>query len=218
MISLLLLPVLCLWYFYNQKSFVEEKGMDLGLPDKVSYAQLKKDFPILNQRNYEEFALNGSLETDKNNLAKFQKTLRHFNAVKDTVNGLKLQFGKKMNYEVFIRVLDILTIENTPTYVIWNNELLVVNGAPSDIEKERKRREAKYGKQTQMKCGTQDVINRQIALQLENQKAMEKEELQKTFFDNHWYLLLAYFTIVALNIFMLIKFNRNRIYNQKSYI
>ena len=218
MISLLLLPVLCLWHFYSQKSFEIERAMDLGLPNKVTDAQLVKDYPLLTKRNYKEFIFNGSLDSDKEYLTEFQDSLRHFNTIKDTINGIKLHFGKRMNYEVFIRVLDILTNENTPTYMPYKNELIIINGAPSDIEKERKKREARYGKPSVMSCGNPAIEARQRAFEEEQQRLIDNENFEKSFFKKHWYLFLAYFGILLLNIFILIKFNKNRIYNQKSYI
>ena len=218
MISLLLLPVLCLWHFYSQKSFEIERAMDLGLPNKVTDAQLVKDYPLLTKRNYKEFIFNGSLDSDKEDLTEFQDSLRHFNTIKDTINGIKLHFGKRMNYEVFIRVLDILTNENTPTYMPYKNELIIINGAPSDIEKERKKREARYGKPSVMSCGNPAIEARQRAFEEEQQRLIDNENFEKSFFKKHWYLFLAYFGILLLNIFILIKFNKNRIYNQKSYI
>ena len=218
MISLLLIPVLCLWHFYSQKSFEIERAMDLGLPNKVTDAQLVKDYPLLTKRKYKEFTFNGSLESDKNNLIRFQQSLKQQNAIRDTVNGIKLHFGKQMKYEVFIRILDVLTIENTPTYMPYKNELIIINGAPSDIERERKKREAKYGKPIVMSCGNPAMEARQRAFEEEQQRLIDNENFQKSFFKKQWYLFLAYFGILLLNIFILIKFNKNRIYNQKSYI
>lgn len=218
MISLVLLLALCLWHFYNQKSFEEKFGLDLGLQDKESMSKLINDYPLLTKRKYKEFTFNGSLESDKNNLIRFQQSLKQQNAIKDTVNGIKLHFGKQMKYEVFIRILDVLTIENTPTYITYNNKLFVVNGAPSDIERERKKKEAKYGKPIVMSCGNPAMEARQRVFEEEQQRLIDNENFQKTFFKKHWHLFLAYFGILLLNIFILIKFNKNRIYNQKSYI
>ncbi len=173
--------------------------MDLGLPDKVSETELMKDYLLLTKRNYREFTFNGSLESGKNDLIRFH-------------------FGKQMNYEVFIRILDILTIEKTPTYMPYNNKLFIVNGAPSDIERERKKREAKYGKQTRMPCGNPALEARQRAFEEEQQRLLNNENFQKSFFKSHRFLYLALFGIILMNVFMLIKFNKNRIYNQKTYI
>ena len=218
MISLVLLPLLMLYFFSSNKSFVKETAMVLGLPNKEEIPQMLQNVPCITQRNFKEFKLNGTLETEKDNLQKFQSDLKKLNKIHDTVNGIKLHFGKQMKYEVFIRVLDILTIENTPTYIPIKNDLLIVNGAPSDIKKANEIWEKEHGKHTKLFCGTQDAMNRQKEFDELNQKLIANEEFQKSFFNNHWYLFLAYFGIVLLNLFVLIKFNRNRIYNQKSYI
>jgi len=219
MISLVVLPILLMCYFYDaQKSFVQYGSMDLGLPERGSMKQMKKDFPLLTNRNYQMFTFNGSLESEIKELLKFQKTLKEFNHSKDTISGIKLHFGKQMKYEVFIRILEILNIEKTPTYIPYEQELFIVNPAPSDIEKQRKRDEEKYGPRTQMNCGTQDYSNQQMKLRAERAQWIANENLQKSFFNQHWYLFLAYFGIVYLNIYTLIIFNRYRKYNQISYI
>lgn len=216
MISLVLIPILFLYYFDAHKTFEKEYSMDIGLPDHGSMGQIIKDYPLLNQRNYKEFTFNGSLLSDKNTLDDFQHLLKQQNKIKDTVNGIKLYFGKQMNYEVFIRILDILTIEKTPTYMPYGNELLIVNGSVSDIEREKRRLKQKFGKP--MNCATQANMREQRRYWDEQQELINNENFQKAFFNRHWYLFLAYFGIVLLNFFTLIKFNKNRNYNQKSYI
>jgi len=218
MISLVLLPILFLCYLNSHKSFEEQGSMNLGLPDKGSMEQMKKEYPLIEQRNYKVFTFNGSLDMEKKTLAKFQKSLKKFNHIKDTINGIKLRFGKQMKYEVFIRILDIISIEMTPTYIPYEQELIIVNSAPSDIERQRKRDKEKYGKRTQMNCGTQAYMNKQRRFNEEQMRLIANENFQKSFLNKHWYLFLAYIGIVVLNFYVLIKFNKNRNYNQKSYI
>lgn len=218
MISLLLIPVLFIWYFYTHKSFEKQGSMDLGLPDKGSMEQMKKDYPFIEQKNYIVFTFNGTLEAENETLTKFQKSLKQFNHIKDTINGIKLRFGKQMKYEVFIRILDIVNIEMTPTYIPYEQELIIVNASRSDIERQRKINLEKYVPRTQMNCGTQEAIYQQRLFDEEQKKLIDDEKFHKAFFNQQWYLFLAYFGIVFLNFYILIKFNKNRKYNQKSHI
>jgi hypothetical protein len=218
MISLLLIPVLCLWHLYAQKSFDKEGSMDLGLPDKGSMEQMKKDYPLIEQRNYIVFTFNGSLEAENETLTKFQKSLKRFNHIKDTINGIKLCFGKQMKYEVFIRILEIVSIEMTPTYLLFGQELIVVNASKSDIERHSKQIKEKYDSSKQMNCGTQEAMYQKRLFDEEQKKLIDDEKIHKAFFKQHWYLFLAYFGIVILNFYALIKFNKNRNYNQKLYL
>lgn len=194
--------------------------MDLGMPDKEGPFSITTDNPILN-RSYKDFVFNGSLEEDKNILTAFQKSLRHQNTVKDTVNGIKIHFGRQMKYEVFIRILDILVEEDTPTYIPYKNQMLVVIGSKSDGEWQRKKLEKELGvrfSEKPMSCGNPAYQAEQRALERENRERMEMENFRESYFKDHRYLFLAYFGLALLNIYMLIKFNRNRIYIQKSYI
>lgn len=199
--------------------------MDLGLPDKAMNAKFKEDFPMVFKRKFDEFSLNGTLKTDKDELIRFQNLLRERNRIKDTVGGIKLYFGKQMNYEVFIRALDILAIEGTPTYGMFDeNEMLVINAKPSELKLDRERRERDAKARGEVihynepPCGNPEYEARQRALERENRQRMEMKNFRESYFNNHRYLFLAYFGIVLLNIYMLIKFNKNRIYTQKSYI
>ncbi|MGC4041736.1 MAG: hypothetical protein QM710_13355 [Flavobacterium sp.] len=224
MISLLLIPSFCLWHFYTQKAFNVERAMDLGLPDKAMVEEYEAYFPKIFKRHYDEFTFNGSLETDKKELSRFQNLLKQRNAIKDTVGGIRLRFGAKMQYDVFIRILDVLTLEDTPTYGIFYNDMLVMNAAPSDLKYYKQKQEAEAKEKgvsyttNEPPCGNPAIEAEQRKIARENEQRTEKENFRKSFFNRHWYLFLIYFGIVLLNISMLIKFNKNRIYNQKSYI
>lgn len=218
MISLVVLPFLYLGYFYNHDVFKVENGMALGLPDKKSSQEIEEDYPFLLQRTYKEYTLNGSIESNKEQLADFHKELQRFNKVKDTVSGIKVHFTSQANYEVFIRILDLLAIEDTPTYMLKGDEFIIVNGAPSDIAQQQKKNEEKFGPPIQMNCGTQAAMERQRKWEEEEQRLETAEKERTEFSHRHWYLYMAYGGLILLNVYVLIKFNKNRIYNQKSYI
>ncbi|WP_298115436.1 hypothetical protein [Flavobacterium sp.] len=213
MISLVVLPILFLWFLNFNNSFKEYTCIRLGLADKQSFNEILEKFDFPNLRNYKIFVFNNTLEKEKNNLRSFQKSLRIQNKFRDTINGIKLQFGKKMTYEVYIKILDILNIENTPTYIDYQNNLWILNG-----NRKNKKIDEKENKHLTVNCGTSYYTYIET-LKIE---AKEKEKERKEFFISYnkkvWYLYVAYLGLVVLNIFALLKFNRNRKYSQKSYL
>jgi ribosomal protein S10 len=211
MFSLVVLPIMFLCYFYSHKSFYIESSIPLGLPDKQTIEKLSNEtgFPI--PRKYKEFTFNGSLKFEKTKLENFQSALKVQNKLKDTINGIKLHIGSKMKYEVYIEILEILEVEKTPTYIPYKNDFWILNANP-------KKEKAADKEHFQMRCGTQHFLylSELEAEQIIKEKKREKE-LNKFYKENILPYFL-YFSIVILNIFSLLKFNRNRIYNQKSYL
>ena len=156
---------------------------------------------------------NNTLEKEKNNLINFQKSLKIQNKFKDTINGIKLQFGKKMTYEVYIRILDILQSEKTPTYIEYQNYLWILNGNQRKEKVNQREKEHII-----VNCGTSFYTHLETLKIEAEEKEKQKNELLISFYKKVWYLFVALIGIIILNIFVLLKFNRNRKYNQKSYL
>lgn len=215
MISLVILPILFLWFINFNNYFKEYSSIEIGLVDKQSFNEILEKFDFPNLRNYKVFVFNNILEKEKNNLRSFQKSLRIQNKFRDTINGIKLQFGKNMTYEVYIKILDILNTENTPTYIDYQNNLWILNG-----NRKNKKNDKEENKKLTVNCGTSYYTYLET-LRIEAEEK-EKEKEKKRFLISYnkkvWYLYTAYLGLVALNIFALLKFNRNRKYNQKSYL
>ena len=213
MISLVVLPILFLWFLYFNNSFKEYSCIELGLADKKSYYEILNEFDFPNLRNYKIFVFNNTLEKEKNNLINFQKSLKIQNKFKDTINGIKLQFGKKMTYEVYIRILDILQSEKTQTYFEYQNYLWILNG--NQRKEKANQREKEH---IIVNCGTSFYTHLETLKIEAEEKEKQKNELLISFYKKVWYLFVALIGIIILNIFVLLKFNRNRKYNQKSYL
>jgi hypothetical protein len=211
MISLMVLPILFVVYISQNKFFDEEYCIGLGLADAASMKELRKEYGFPFQRNYKIFDFNGTLESNQVTLHKFQLALRHQNKNRDTINGLKLLLGKKMNYDVYIRILDILTLENTPTYMDYNNVIWVVNG---DEKKKKIDDTLNYT----MNCGTPYYTFLETQQLLNEEKERKKRIFMDSYSKGKWFLFVLFFGLVILNIFTLIKFNTITKYVQKSYL
>ena len=97
MISLMLIPLLCLCFFYKNDSFKIYGGLNVDLvPDKENFDKYK--FPTL--RKYRVFNFNGSESTEKQKLNELKFFLRKLVLEKDTIIGIRAHFGTKTNFDV----------------------------------------------------------------------------------------------------------------------
>ena len=139
-----------------------------------------------------------------------QLYLRKLANDKDTINGIKMHFGLKTNYDIFIRTIDILDEENAPTWTINENDIYIL-GSSNSYKKAKDT--TKYNT---MNCGTLEVMRRNAYWEQKAKKEEEEREFKISFFKEKWKLLfLGYFGLVFLNILALVKFNKNQNYNQK---
>lgn len=211
MISLVILPIFLLVYISQNKFLEEEYSIDLGLPDTDFIKEFRKEYGFPFQRNYKIFNFNGTLKSNEATLQKFQLALRYQNKNRDTLNGLKLLMGKKMTYDVYIRILDILTMEETPTYMDYENVIWVINGNP-------KRRTVEDSTNYRMNCATTYYCYLETQRLRKEETEREQKAFMASYFKGKWFLFVLFFGLVILNVFTLIKFNTNKKYDQKSYL
>ncbi len=210
MISLVFIPLFCLYYFYSQKAFVEYGSLVLGLPDDKMCQEIKVKYGFPIPRNYEKFVFNSSEELQKDKFIVLKFSLQKLKKDNDTVNGIRIHLGEHSDYATYIRILNILTETEMPTWMPYKNDIWVLIGNRS--------KEKKAENHYRVNCGTQDYINSEKLRLQELEKENEKKQFKITFFKSQWPIFVGYFCIVFLNIFSLIKFNKKRKHNQKSYI
>lgn len=208
MISMVILPILCLWFIFSRGYLKEYKSMNYAIDEGYSN-KIIKEKPKLILRNNIIYNFNSSIEKERFKLNKFQLALRKLHKSNDSINGFKINFGKQMNYEVFICVLDVLSIEKTNTYYQLDNDLYVLGN------KKVKNKKVKNTKVLQLlTCGYYEA-NKDF---WDEQERKANWQLFLKHFKQYKIVLFAFLGILILNIFALLKFNRNRKYNQKSYL
>ena len=120
MISLVLIPVLCL-YHINSKDYLKQYvSIDILLSDSFMVpdtSDFHKLIPIHPKRNIEKYYFDGNEKSDTNKLKLLQNRISKFVAEKDSLNSIKIFFGKKMSYETYINILDIVFIEKVNEYL-----------------------------------------------------------------------------------------------------
>lgn len=120
MISLVLIPVLCLFYINSKDYLRQYVSIDIQLsnnfmvPDTTDFHKL---IPIHPKRNIEKYYFDGNEKSDTNKLKLLQNRISKFVAEKDSLNSIKIFFGKKMSYETYINILDIVFIEKVNEYL-----------------------------------------------------------------------------------------------------
>lgn len=200
MISLIFIPLLCIVFFYKTDSFTVYGGMDLTLSDQESFLEYK----VSSLRKYKEFDFKGSKSNEKKNLNELQFFLRKLVKESDTINGAKVHLGTKTHYDVFINVIDIIETEKVPTWGLFKNDFYILgsNNKPK-IDKSKIT-------VTRMNCGTSEFMREENLRMQEYRRAEEELQFQISFFKKQWILFVGYLGIVLLNIFTLVKFNKNR--------
>lgn len=204
-ISLVILPLLCFWFIFTRGYLKEYGSYNYAIDEKFSKKSIKEN-PKLILRNNIVYSFNSSIENEKSKLHRFQLDLKRLHKSNDSINGFKIHFGKQMKYEVFIRVLDILAIEGTNTFYQLDNDLYVLGN-----KKEKNTKPLGFKLLT---CGYYEANKDFFAEQ-------ERKANWQLFIKNlkHYKIVFfAFLGIMILNIFSLLKFNRNRKYNQKSYL
>lgn len=196
MISLVFIPLVCLYFFYENDSFKVYGAMNVDLvPDKENFE--KYNFPAL--RKYRVFNFNGSESTEKQKLNELKFFLRKLVVEKDTIIGIRTHFGPNTHFGVFVSVLDILNTEKAPTFAPHKNDIYIL---ASSNKPKKSMNITGY----RMNCGTSALMEEENLRMEEQKKEVEKMEFQKSFFKQQRILFLAYFGIVLLNIFVLVKF------------
>ncbi|CAA9196751.1 hypothetical protein Flavo103_15310 [Flavobacterium collinsii] len=195
MISLILIPLFCFYHFYKVGAFKVFGVLDISLvPDKEEFEKYK----VKDLRKYRDFIFNG----DKTQELKLQE-LRYFvrDLVKkyDTVNGAKIHFGSKTDYNTFVNVIDILKVEEVPTWAPYKDDIYVLASAKPKPKKDRR-----------FFCGTPKYSRENTIRIAEEVKRKELDVFQLSFLKQQWGIFVGYLGIVLLSIFMLVKFNKTR--------
>ena len=200
MISLIFIPLLCLVYFYRTDSFTVYGSLDYVLLNEKSFFEYK----VSSLRRYKKFDLNGSKSKEQKNLNELQLFLRNLVKEKDTINGAKVHFGSKTSYDVLVSVIDILNVEKVPTWGPYKDDIYILGSLNKPkIDKNKITK-------TRMNCGTSELMIQENLRKQENLRVEEKFQFQILFFKRQRILFLGYFGIVLINIFALVKFNKNK--------
>lgn len=210
MISLVLIPVLCILYIKFNKSFDKVSSVGILVSDSISDSKPNKDLNkgsigYVAKRDYKTYYFNGN--NDLQMLKDLTPDLRKIVKLNDTISGLKLTFGRHAKYQTFISAHDSMFVSKVNNYTVYGNSIYVFEIPKPKVLKI-------MPMPTGVICGFAQSNEDYFA-------ELRKIEAQKLFIENvkrFWQVPIALLGIILINILMLIKFNRHKTYSQKSYI
>lgn len=194
LISIVLLPIMCILYLQSIKAFTEYNAMDVWMWDGKLDSSLDSALvKHVNSKIYTVVNLTGNNASDEKKLVHAQKKVKRITASNDSINGIKFHFGKKSEYWTYVRVIDIMVMEKAKFYVNYKNDIWFAN---PKLEKA-----AKYVTPIQtLGCSyfTTNYIKRDTIPSIETNETLEKYALP----------ILAYFLIVAFTSIRIYKLYR----------
>jgi len=144
MISLICLPILCIWYLNENKNIercIILVSAQRYVPNQVYENNLRFDTTVLSQpeykRKYIEFKLNGDIINDKNTLNSFNSKLLKIIEDKDTITGLHINIKDNTKYLSMIKVIDICRTDSfSSRYLFYDNDFFYSHKEVSDSIKQ----------------------------------------------------------------------------------
>ncbi len=94
---MVVLPIVCYWFIFSNGYLKEYKSINYAFDEAYSNKIIKEN-PKLILRNNLVYKFNSSNENEKFKIDKFQLAIRKLHKSNDSINGLKVHFGKKMYY------------------------------------------------------------------------------------------------------------------------
>jgi hypothetical protein len=116
-ISLMLLPLLSLGYFYSQKGFEHYRILEFNTVGRKVLERMPPEFrPVLPERDYQLVELTGEAQADKAKLDYVQMYVRQLEARNDTLRGIRVVLKDQAEYASLVRVIDLPNVENLKHY------------------------------------------------------------------------------------------------------
>lgn len=136
LISIIVLPVLCLINIKNNDAFKNSNSIGFQSMGGQEDTELFKSYTaFLNTKKFKTVALTGNNFSDSIKLEEAQNDIKELVKSKDSVAGIKFHFGQKSKYWAFIRVLDILYVEQCYTFFVYKDDIWATNPRPIKIDK-----------------------------------------------------------------------------------
>jgi hypothetical protein len=136
LISLILLPVLCIIYIKKVKPETKFNVIEINwwTPNWNRLDTYNRyPFEVHPPRQFLDIILTGNDKEDKTKLDFAQLEIRRLLLLKDTIRGIHFLFTDNSKYESFIRVLNICIREKAKMYVVKGNEVWYFNFYPKPI-------------------------------------------------------------------------------------
>lgn len=132
LISLILLPALCIFYLYKHKAFEKPRVIEINwwTEEWGKLSMQEYSYEIHPQRNFIDINITGNDKENKIKLDFAHLEIRKLIATQDTTTGVHFYFDEQSKYWTFIRAIDICKIEKAKVFVLKDNDLWIFNFAP----------------------------------------------------------------------------------------
>jgi len=154
LISLLLLPILCVLYLQKQGAF--------NPIFSIEYREIFHCGDIYNRtkenRSYKIYCLSGDEVSDTKILKLVHEQMHELVAKKDAKSGVLVKFSNKSNFSSFIEILNICYKENIQRYEFYNDEFKLYYSSFNNNELINKDQSSDYEI-----CGTARISQRKLS-------------------------------------------------------
>ena len=136
LISLILLPIFCIFYFWTGGSFQRKGIMEVIWENTQSFQSLNKhagsNIDLDTYRNYQYFSFDANVTRNATERNLFEKSINKLSANKDFINGVCVKINKHTKYSDIVYVLDNARSINdsTMSVVPYNDEILILKIKP----------------------------------------------------------------------------------------
>jgi len=170
MISLVLIPLFCLCHFQKVEAFKTYGAIDFGIPNKGDFEKYK----VGDLRKYKLYYFNNQKSKEEQKLKELRLFTRDLVKRYDTINGAKVQFGPKTDYDTFIQVMNIMNEEEMPVWALFSDKLYAFTHS-----KPKPRKKPLYI------CGTGEYSERNSRLIEEENRKKELNVFLISFLNNN---------------------------------
>jgi hypothetical protein len=138
-LSLVFFPLIC-FYAIDMKLRYDPHTMEINLPPRDLYGYLneryEKSYNLSNRNNFTYFQFTGDEFVDSIKLLFFRDNIRAFAFRMGTANGVHVNFQRQAHYKTFVRVIDLLNVENITRFSIEGADVWIYPPSQTNISAE----------------------------------------------------------------------------------
>jgi hypothetical protein len=135
LISIVFLPLLCIWHLNRQKTFEKTGAMDVAYYYHTSdIVQVNWFKTVPSFRKYTEIKFSGNAGEDSLRLQYARMEVRRIFNSKDSINGVHIKFTSATKYWSFVKAIEICHNENAFS-LLDNNDMWIYYASPLITEK-----------------------------------------------------------------------------------
>jgi len=131
-ISLIFLPIMCVWYLDQHKNIQKCLEVTYARKYDLNDKRVKLDTSILShsghKRKYQKFHLTGDLKSDSIQELKYRLIAKQIIETNDTLNGIHLIFGDNIKYDLYVKTIDFFNRKRkkyNPLITFYNSDFLL---------------------------------------------------------------------------------------------